>query len=302
MQVSLTVSPVRDATGTIVGASKVARDITERERQEQALREANAALIQSNADLQQFAYSASHDLQEPLRMVATYSEMLRRRFGGSSGQNGDEYIGYIIQGALRMEQLLKDLRAYAQASIGAQEPAGTADADKILDNTLESLDAAIKECGACITREPASLPSAYTISSWSSSFRTWWRIRFDTAAACAANSYCRHAAGSGVAILGRGQWHRHRSRIQGADFWDIQASAQLGGVSRHRYGPGDLPEDCRALRRAHLGGIRAWPRFDVLLYDSGVEGRRRRMNVGGLPMVEKLRDNPVEEHLAHTWV
>ena len=66
VQVSLTVSPVRDATGRIVGASKVARDITERERQEQAVREANAALIQSNADLQQFAYSASHDLQEPL--------------------------------------------------------------------------------------------------------------------------------------------------------------------------------------------------------------------------------------------
>ena len=79
--VSLTVSPVRDASGTIVGASKVARNITERERQEQALREANAALTQSNADLQQFAYSASHDLQEPLRMVATYGEMLRRRFG-----------------------------------------------------------------------------------------------------------------------------------------------------------------------------------------------------------------------------
>ncbi len=154
VQVSLTVSPVRDATGRIVGASKVARDITERERQEQALREANAALIQSNADLQQFAYSASHDLQEPLRMVATYSEMLRRRFGAKLGQNGDEYIGYIIQGALRMEQLLKDLRAYAHASIGAQEPAGTADANEILDKTLANLDAAIQECGACITRGP----------------------------------------------------------------------------------------------------------------------------------------------------
>jgi PAS domain S-box-containing protein len=154
VQVSLTVSPMRDATGTIAGASKVARDITERGVQEHALREANMALTQSNADLQQFAYSASHDLQEPLRMVATYSEMLKRRFGGTLGQTGDEYIGYIIQGALRMEQLLKDLRAYAQASIGSQEPAETADTDKILDNTLASLDGAIKECRACITRTP----------------------------------------------------------------------------------------------------------------------------------------------------
>jgi PAS domain S-box-containing protein len=149
--VSLTVSPVRDATGRIVGASKVARDITERERQELALRDANAALVQSNADLQQFAYSASHDLQEPLRMVATYSEMLRRRFGEKLGQNGDEYIGYIIQGALRMEQLLKDLRAYAQASIGAQETAEDADAGEILEKILSSLNAAIEECGALIT-------------------------------------------------------------------------------------------------------------------------------------------------------
>lgn len=68
-------------------------------RQEQALRDANDALTQSNADLQQFAYSASHDLQEPLRMVATYSEMLKKKFGEKLGPSGDEYIGYAIQGA-----------------------------------------------------------------------------------------------------------------------------------------------------------------------------------------------------------
>ena len=84
-------------------------------------------------------------------MVATYSEMLRRRFGEKLGQNGDEYIGYIIQGALRMEQLLKDLRAYAQASIGAQETAEDADAGEILEKILSSLNAAIEECGALIT-------------------------------------------------------------------------------------------------------------------------------------------------------
>src|SRR5262249_43355765 len=95
LTVSLTVSPVRDASGTIIGASKVARDITEREIQAQALREANAALTRANADLQQFAYSASHDLQEPLRMVSTYSEMLNKKFGGTLGPRGEEYIRYV---------------------------------------------------------------------------------------------------------------------------------------------------------------------------------------------------------------
>jgi light-regulated signal transduction histidine kinase (bacteriophytochrome) len=126
-------------------------------RQEQALREANAALTQSNADLQQFAYSASHDLQEPLRMVATYSEMLKKHYAGKLGPSGDEYIGYTVQGALRMEQLLGDLRAYAQVSTSGPELTEDADAGDALDRALASLDAAIKESGASIVRRP--LPS-----------------------------------------------------------------------------------------------------------------------------------------------
>jgi PAS domain S-box-containing protein len=152
LTVSLTVSPIRDSSGTIIGASKVARDITERERQEQALRKANAALTRSNEDLEQFAYSASHDLQEPLRMVSTYGELLQRKFGGKLGPSGDEYIGYTIQGALRMEQLLKDLRAYTHASMGGQEAAKEIDAGEILDKALLSLGAAINQSGASITR------------------------------------------------------------------------------------------------------------------------------------------------------
>jgi PAS domain S-box-containing protein len=157
LTVSLTVSPIRDSSGAIVGASKVARDITERERQEQALRKANAALTRSNEDLQQFAYSASHDLQEPLRMVSTYGELLQRKFGGKLGPTGDEYIGYTIQGALRMEQLLKDLRAYTQASMSGQEATEDIDAGAILDKALLSLGAAIKQSGALVTR--TDLPS-----------------------------------------------------------------------------------------------------------------------------------------------
>jgi PAS domain S-box-containing protein len=151
LTVSLTVSPIRDATGTVIGASKVARDVTERDQWEQAMRGANDALARSNEDLQQFAYSASHDLQEPLRMVATYSEMLKKEFGGRLGPRGDEYIGYTVQGALRMEQMLKDLREYTRVSISGQEPAQDLDSGKILDMALANLQAAINESGASIT-------------------------------------------------------------------------------------------------------------------------------------------------------
>ena len=151
LTVSLTVSPIRDATGTVVGASKVARDVTERVQQEQALQDANAALRRANSDLQHFAYSASHDLQEPLRMVATYSELLQKRFGGKLGPAGDEYIGYTVRGALRMEALLRDLRTYAQVSTEEYEPTEELEANDVLKKALANLEGSIAETGAQIT-------------------------------------------------------------------------------------------------------------------------------------------------------
>lgn len=153
LSVSLTVSPVRDASGRIVGASKVARDMTEREQHQQALREANAALKRSNADLEQFAYSASHDLQEPLRMVATYTELLRKKFGQQLGERGDEYIRYAVEGALRMERLIKDLLAFTQASSLGQEPTEWVDANDVVDDVLANLATAIADSNATVTRD-----------------------------------------------------------------------------------------------------------------------------------------------------
>ena len=151
LTISLTVSPIRDATGTIVGASKVARDVTQRVQQEQALQEANAALQRANSDLQHFAYSASHDLQEPLRMVAVYSELLQKRFGGKLGETGDEYIGHTVRGALRMEALLADLRTYAQVSATEYEPKEDLEASDVLKKALANLEGSINETGAQIT-------------------------------------------------------------------------------------------------------------------------------------------------------
>ena len=154
INVSLTISPLRDSEGRIVGASKVARDVTARVRQEQELQRANRALERANADLQHFAWSASHDLQEPLRMVSIYSELLRRKFSEQLGAAGEEYIGYTVLGAKRMENLLRNLRTYTHVSTLAQAPADEVDTDAIFSRTLQNLAVAIEaneakiECGA----------------------------------------------------------------------------------------------------------------------------------------------------------
>lgn len=153
LSISLTVSPVRDDSGKIIGASKIARDITSQVQNERALQEANESLRRANADLEQFAYSASHDLKEPLRMVATYSEMLRRKFGTQLDRKADEYIAFIVEGATRMEQLLNDLRVFVQASANGRQPEQDIDSGESLRRALVNLAAAIETSGARISHD-----------------------------------------------------------------------------------------------------------------------------------------------------
>ena len=154
IHVSLTVSPLRDSEERIVGASMVARDVTGRVRQEQELQQVNHALERANADLEHFAWSASHDLQEPLRMVSIYSELLRRKFTKQLGSTGEEYLGYTVLGAKRMENLLRNLRTYTHVSTLAAGPAEEVDSEAIFTRTLRNLAVAIEaneakiECGA----------------------------------------------------------------------------------------------------------------------------------------------------------
>jgi PAS domain S-box-containing protein len=154
IDISLTISPVKDPNGMTIGASKIARDITAQIHSQQELRRSNDSLIRSNADLEQFAYSASHDLQEPLRMVSTYSEMLRRKFGNELGSAGDEYLGFVIEGAHRMEQLLSDLRAYAQASTADNGPPPVQSPETAIVRSIANLRPAAEENGAEITFDP----------------------------------------------------------------------------------------------------------------------------------------------------
>ncbi len=127
-----------------------ARLYEESRRRGQALRRSNAELRRANSDLEQFAYSASHDLKEPLRMVSLFTQLLERKYAGKLDEQALDYISHAVQGAQRMELLMRDLLAYTTASSAADQPIETADASEILAQTLDTLGPALHESGAKI--------------------------------------------------------------------------------------------------------------------------------------------------------
>jgi PAS domain S-box-containing protein len=128
-------------------------EITERKRTEAALRRAHDDLARSNTDLQQFAYVASHDLQEPLRMVASFVGLLAERYRGQLDADADEFIGFAVDGAKRMQRLINDLLEYSRVGTRGEPPQPT-DANAALDDALWNLDLAITDAGATVTHDP----------------------------------------------------------------------------------------------------------------------------------------------------
>jgi light-regulated signal transduction histidine kinase (bacteriophytochrome) len=109
-------------------------------------------LKQSNQELEQFAYVASHDLQEPLRMVASYMQLLERRYKGKLDADADEFIGYAVDGANRMRGLIDDLLTYSRVSrLG--KPFAPVNVESTLDIVLQNLQASIVENGAVVTHD-----------------------------------------------------------------------------------------------------------------------------------------------------
>ncbi len=125
-------------------------DISDRKLAADQLARVNAELRRSNAELEQFAYIASHDLQEPLRMVTSYLDLLRRRYSDQLDGNAQEFIRYAVEGSVRMKELIRDVLSFSRAGTRALATRAV-DAREILNTALDNLQAAIAERGAVVT-------------------------------------------------------------------------------------------------------------------------------------------------------
>jgi PAS domain S-box-containing protein len=132
------------------------QDVTGQRGAEDELAHKTEQLAKSNADLEQFAYVASHELQEPLRMVARYTEMLAQRYQGKLDTDADRFIGYAVDGARRMQQLVDDLLTYSRVGTRGR-PFQTTDTEAVLNEAVRQLKANIDASGAVITHD--SLPT-----------------------------------------------------------------------------------------------------------------------------------------------
>jgi PAS domain S-box-containing protein len=152
--IEIMLSPLESPEGVLVTAA--VRDITERKSSEQHLVKTVAELKRSNDELQQFAYVASHDLQEPLRMVASYTQLLAERYKGRLDSDADEFIAYAVDGSNRMQVLIQDLLAYSRAGTNGKA-LREIPSENALKEALVNLRATIQESGAIVTHDPLPL-------------------------------------------------------------------------------------------------------------------------------------------------
>jgi PAS domain S-box-containing protein len=151
--VEVALNPIRTRESLLVLGVIV--DISERKKAEAQLLQKVAELNRSNEELEQFANVASHDLQEPLRMVASYTQLLSRRYKGKLDADADEFIAFAVDGASRMQRLIQDMLAYSRVGSKGNDLVETA-SEQGLQQALANLRGVIEESGALVTHD--SLP------------------------------------------------------------------------------------------------------------------------------------------------
>ena len=150
----ITASPFRAFDGQLIGIVENFKNISERRRTEKLLEQRAQELTRSNAELEQFAYVVSHDLQEPLRMVASYVQLLARRYKGKLDADADDFIGYAVDGANRMKTLINDLLIFSRVGGVHGEPFEPTDCETVFNQILSNLKMTIEENSALVTHDP----------------------------------------------------------------------------------------------------------------------------------------------------
>jgi PAS domain S-box-containing protein len=145
-----------DDGGKLRGFSKVTRDITERKQAEEALKKTLKDLERSNKELEQFAYVASHDLQEPLRMISSFTQLLAKRYQDKIDKDANDFINYTVDAANRLQKMIQDLLSYSRISTRGN-PLVETDANSALGEAISNLNASIQETGVLIVND--ELPS-----------------------------------------------------------------------------------------------------------------------------------------------
>jgi signal transduction histidine kinase len=271
---------VKVTTGDEIGQlgtefNRMAVSLSEKEAQlrdyaaqlEQKVEERTVELTRSNADLAQFAYVASHDLQEPLRMVSSYMQLIEQRYKDKLDAAGIEFISYAVDGANRMQTMINDLLTFSRVGTRGK-PFEPTDGEVILDQTLANLQMAIEESQAVITHD--ALPTVMADNTQmvqlfqnlignAIKFRGQEPPRVHISAEAKGREWVFSVRDNGIGI---------DPQYFGRLFVIFQRLHGKEEYPRDRYRPGSLQESCRTPWRQNLGGVAARKGFDILFHNS----------------------------------
>ena len=257
--------PTFDRDGAVDGWVAHVADITDLKQVQADLRKSNERLARSNEDLERFAFVASHDLQEPLRMITTYAQLLIRAYPAELDSEAGVFVANIVEGTRRMRSLLSDLLTYSEIGAGLDEPPQMLDLNHVIETVNQNLKAAIDESGAIIESE--ILPS---LAAHENQIVPLFQNLIGNAIKYRSGApprirYFRPGSRRPPGIRRGGQRDGHRTGIPREDFRCVQEASRQED-SRHGDRSRHLPACCGALRRPDLGAIPGRPGRYVLFH------------------------------------